>query len=260
MSSKARAFITLGFAIATILFNIFSQAPFPLNGQTSRDIANRFDPNYFLPANYVFSIWGVIYTVVLIYGIYQALPAHRDNRLLDSIRPWFWLSCVSNMVWLVLFHFNQFALSTVAMVVLLVSLVVMYLRLRQPNGLTNRGYWAVSVAMSIYFGWITVATVANFTYVFLDLGWDGFGIAAETWGAVMVVVGGLIALGIAYFNRDLAYGGVIIWAFVGIFARHQAVAVVGLPSLLMAALVAAGVALAYWMHQRSSSPTRMALS
>jgi hypothetical protein len=164
------------------------------------------------------------------------------------------------MVWLVLFHFNQFALSTVAMVVLLVSLVVMYLRLRQPNGLTNRGYWAVSVAMSIYFGWITVATVANFTYVFLDLGWDGFGIAAETWGAVMVVVGGLIALGIAYVNRDLAYGGVIIWAFVGIFARHQAVAVVGLPSLLMAALVAAGVALAYWMHQRSSSPTRMALS
>lgn len=251
MSMKARSFITLGITIATIVFNIFSQAPFPLNGQTSRDIANRFDPNYFLPANYVFSIWGVIYTVTLIYGIYQALPKNRENPILDAIRPWFWLSCVANMVWLVLFHFNQFALSTVAMIVLLVSLVVIYLRLRRGS-LSNRAYWAVSVAMSIYFGWITVATVANFTYVFLDMGWDGFGVSAEMWGAIMVVVGGLIALAIGYINRDLAYGGVIIWAFVGIFSRHQAVPVVGLPSLLMAALMAAALALAYFLWRRST--------
>ena len=50
----------------------------PINGQTSAEIANRL-PIYFVPANYVFSIWGVIYTLLIGYAVYQARPSQREN-------------------------------------------------------------------------------------------------------------------------------------------------------------------------------------
>ncbi len=266
MSSRNRQIITFVLAVVTVLFNILSQAPYPLNGVTSRDIANRFDPivnpgappNYFLPANYVFSIWGLIYVGLIVFAVYQVLPAQRENRLVQSIAPWFWLSCLMNMGWLIMFHYGQFVLSTVFMAVLLISLIVIYLQIRRAT-LSRGDYWAISVPMSIYFGWITVAIVANFAYVGLDLGWDGFGIAPETWGAIMIVVSGLIAGTVVWRHRDLAYGGVIIWAFVGLYSRYQplqgqnpAVTSVLVASLVMAACVALVLAVRYWLSRSTA--------
>ncbi len=246
-----RQIITLVLAIVTIAFNSLSQA-IPLNNQTSAEIANRFVPNYFLPANYVFSIWGIIYIGLIVYGVYQVLPAQRTNATLKAIAPLFWITCFANMVWLVLFHYEQFALSTVAMVILLVSLIGIYLRLRRST-LSTAEYWAVSVPMSIYFGWITVATVANVTYVLLSGNWDGLGISAETWGAIMIVVAGLIGAVVAFRYRDLAYGGVIIWAYLGLYSRHADISTVFVPALIMAGVVGVAVAAGYFMSRRSST-------
>ncbi|HYO88925.1 MAG TPA: TspO/MBR family protein [Candidatus Limnocylindrales bacterium] len=256
MSNTVRQIITLVLAIGTIAFNGISQA-IPLNNQTSADIANRFTPNYFLPANYVFSIWGIIYIGLIAYGIYQMLPAQRENTTLKAIAPWFWVTCIANMTWLVLFHYEQFALSTVAMVALLISLIVIYLRLRRD--MLSRGeYWFVSVPMSIYFGWITVATVANVTYVLLSGNWDGLGVSAETWGAIMIIVAGLIASVVAFRYRDLAYGAVIAWAYVGLFSRHEGITTVIVPALAMAAVVVVAVAAGYFLGRRSAVPAPMA--
>jgi hypothetical protein len=248
-----RQIITLLLAIGTVAFNGISQA-IPLNNQTSAEIANRFVPNFFLPANYVFSIWGIIYIGIVAYGIYQVLPAQRNNPTLKFIAPWFWVTCFANAIWLVLFHYEQFALSTIAMVILLVSLVVIYLRLHRST-LSRGEYWAVSVPMSIYFGWITVATVANFTYVLISGSWDGLGISAETWGAIMIIVAGLIGAAIAFTNRDLAYGGVIIWAYFGLYSRHADISTVFLPALIMAGVVAVAVVAGYFISRRSSAPS-----
>ena len=246
-----RQIITLLLAIGTVAFNGISQA-IPLNSQTSAEIANRFVPNYFLPANYVFSIWGIIYIGIIAYGIFQVLPSQRNNPLLRFIAPLFWVTCLANVVWLVLFHYEQFALSTVAMIALLVSLIAIYLRLRRST-LTTAEYWAVSVPMSIYFGWITVATVANFTYVLISANWDGLGLIAESWGAIMIVVAGIIASVVAFRYRDLAYGGVIIWAYVGLYARHTDISTVFLPALIMAGVVAVAVAAGYFVSRSRPS-------
>jgi hypothetical protein len=141
------------------------------------------------------------------------------------------------------------------MVVLLVSLVAIYLRLRRST-LSRGEYWAVSVPMSIYFGWITVATVANVTYVLLSGNWDGLGISAETWGAIMIVVAGVIGAAVAFINRDLAYGGVIIWAYVGLYSRHNDISTVFVPALLMAAVVGVAVAAGYFLSRRHADLPR----
>ena len=113
--------------IGTLAVNFLAEA-LPLNGQTSAEIANRL-PIFFVPANYVFSIWSVIYLLLIGNGVYQMRPSQRENPRLRRIGTLFVLSCFANSAWLVLFHYEYFPLTMIAMVILPVTLIVIYLRL-----------------------------------------------------------------------------------------------------------------------------------
>ena len=41
----------------------------PLNGQTTGAVSDRFEV-YFVPAGYVFSLWGVIYLALIFFALY----------------------------------------------------------------------------------------------------------------------------------------------------------------------------------------------
>ena len=97
----------------------------PLNGQTTGEISDRFQV-YFVPVGYVFSIWGLIYLALIGFAVYQALPAQRENPRLRRVGALFELSCVANVAWLFLWHYEVFALTVVAMVTLLLSLIAIY--------------------------------------------------------------------------------------------------------------------------------------
>lgn len=251
-----RQIVNVVMTLFVIGFNAWSQA-LPLNGQTSAMIANS-RPSYFFPANYVFSIWGVIYIGLIAFAIYQALPAQRDNPRLRRIGYWFAFSSIANVTWLTMFHFNQYELSMIAMVALLASLVVIYLRLRTPGApVSTLETWAVRVPFSIYFGWITVATVANASFVLYNPDQLLLGIADSTWGAIMLVVSAVIAGYVSFRYRDIAYAAVIIWAFVGIIARWPEVNLIAVTAGLMAAAV--GVAALISLRARpSAAPLRAA--
>ena len=123
------------FTIITLLVNGAANA-LPLNGQTSGEISDRF-PIYFVPAGYVFAIWGFIYLGLILFAVYQALPANRENKTLQRISPFYWLSSIANSVWLFLWHYEKFPLTIVAMVVLLVSLIIIFLILQKTAGLSK---------------------------------------------------------------------------------------------------------------------------
>ncbi|MGD8626101.1 MAG: tryptophan-rich sensory protein, partial [Anaerolineae bacterium] len=165
----------------------------PFNNKTTGEISDSFDV-YFVPAGYVFAIWGLIYLALAAYTIYQALPAQRDNPRLQRIGYLYVLSCVANGVWLVLWHYEQFAWTMVAMGALLLLLIAIYLLLgigRTPVSRAEK--WFVHVPFSIYLGWITVATIANATSLLDSLNWDGWGIGPEWWAVIMLVVATIIA-------------------------------------------------------------------
>ena len=56
----------------------------PLGGRTTAEISDSFNI-LFVPAGYVFSIWGLIYLALIGFAIYQALPAQRENPHLRRI-------------------------------------------------------------------------------------------------------------------------------------------------------------------------------
>lgn len=241
--------------IATIIVNALANA-LPINGQNTGEISDRFSV-YFVPAGYVFSIWGLIYVGLIAYAIFQALPAQRQNPRLQSTGWWIVLGGIANIAWILLWHYEQFLLTVPVMLVLLATLIITYLRLgigRTAVPAAER--WAVRLPFSIYLGWITVATVANITSVLDYLQWDRFGIAPEIWMGIILVAVLVIAVLMNISRRDIAYALVILWALAGISFKHAAIAAVAIPTWITFALVAATLVVALMRAKPSASSSR----
>lgn len=223
-------------AIGTIIFNILANA-LPLNGLNTGEISDRFQI-FFVPAGYVFSIWGLIYLGLIAYGIYQALPAQRENPRLRNIGYLFILSCLANVAWLFLWHYEVFEFTLIAMLVLLVSLIAIYLRLDIGRTEVSTGErWTVHVPFSIYLGWITVATIANTTQLLYYLDWSGWGIAPEIWAVIILAAGVIISAIMSLTRTDIAYSLVLVWAYIGIAQKQSDTSLVATSALIATGLI-----------------------
>src|SRR5512136_413233 len=127
MKNTLRQIAVIVTVIATITINVLANA-LPLNGLNTGQLSDRFQV-YFVPAGYVFSIWGLIYLGLVAYAVFQALPAQKTNPRLQASGWWVALGGLANSAWIFLWHFEQFVWTLAAMLILLVSLIVVYLRL-----------------------------------------------------------------------------------------------------------------------------------
>jgi hypothetical protein len=194
----------------------------PINGVTSGEASDSY-PNLFAPAGITFSIWAVIYLLLGAFVIYQlgALKGEKNNQT-DAVRRIGWLfiiSSIANATWIFSWHYKIIPLSLVLMAVILLSLIGIYKRINQTT-LSLKEKIFVRLPFSVYFGWITVAAIANVTTLLVSLGWKGFGIPEPIWMMVVVIVGLAIGVTVILKNKDLAYGLVILWAYTGILIKH----------------------------------------
>jgi hypothetical protein len=205
--------------IATVIVNGLANT-LALNGKTTGQISDQY-PTLVTPAGYVFSIWGVIYTLLLIFIVFQALPKEREAQFLSKISFLFVLSNVLNILWLFLWHYEQIALSVIPMFALLATLIAIYLRLdigRAKVSLKER--LCVHLPFSVYLGWITVASIADVAAALTAINWDGFGLDNVVWSVLIIIVALMINLLVIVKRRDVAYSLVIIWALVGIIVKQ----------------------------------------
>lgn len=256
MKDKLRQVSIIVVMAATIVVNGLANA-LPINGQNTGEISDRFKV-YFVPAGYVFSIWGLIYLGLIAFTIFQALPSQRENPRLRAVGWWIVLGGLANIAWIFLWHYEFFPLTVVVMLVLLVSLIITYLHLGIGRTTVSAGEkWTVRLPFSIYLGWITVATVANISDLLYYLKWEGFGIAPEIWMGIILAVVLAIAAAMTFTRRDVGYAAVILWALAGISIKHSAVPTVAIPTWITFGLVALMLAAALLMPKsrwKSSLP------
>jgi hypothetical protein len=224
----------------------------PLNGKTTGEISNEI-PTLFTPAGYVFSIWSLIYLGLLAFAWYQSQRPQRAAEFQQRIGYWFFISCIFNSAWIVAWHYEQFSLSLLLMLGLLISLLIIYLRLDIGRRAVSTGErrW-VNTPFSIYLGWISVATVANVSTVLYTSGWNGGPLTPEIWTAIMIVVAAALGLAMIVLRAETAYPLVIIWSLVGI-----AVARLRIPLLVLTAGAGAAVlavAVVWALIQRRQQP------
>ncbi len=98
-----------------------------LNGVTPPEISDALLTK-FTPANYAFSIWSIIYTFVIGFAIYQALPSQRNNPKLAGVRELFIASSVLNILWTFAWHYGFYFLSLVFMTGILLTMIGIYMR------------------------------------------------------------------------------------------------------------------------------------
>ena len=210
----------LAFAV-TVIVNALASS-LALNGVTTAEVSDLYF-TLVTPAGYVFSIWGVIYTLLLLFAVFQALPSQREKPFLQQINVLFVLSSVFNVAWLFLWHYDQIVLSVVLMLALLATLIAIYMRLgigKTSVALKERTF--VRLPFSVYLGWITVATIANVSSALRSIRWDGFGLLNDTWAVLVIVVALLITLAVIVTRKDVAYSLVLVWALVGIAVNQSA--------------------------------------
>jgi hypothetical protein len=175
------------------------------------------------------------------FTVYQALPAQRDNPRLERIRSWYILSNVLNGAWIFLWHYGLFPLTLVVMLGLLATLIIIYVRLETGRrDATKMERIFEGWPFSVYLGWISVATIANFSVTLYDLGWNGGGISPAFWTVLVLLVATALGVAMIWLRKDLAYALVLIWAFAGIVVRQaetQPVAITaGIAALVIALL------------------------
>jgi len=207
--------------VLTVLVNGLAGSTTFLGGKSTAEISDA-NPTLITPAGYVFSIWGIIYILLGIFVVFQALPSQKEKDYRERISWLFVVSSILNIVWLFLWQFEYLSLSVVLMFLLLATLIMIYLRLNiGKSAVPLREKLAVHMPFSVYLGWITIASIANVAVALVSMNWDGFGISQETWAFLVIIVALLITLLVIVTRKDVAYGLVIIWALVGIAVKQS---------------------------------------
>jgi hypothetical protein len=250
MKDISRQISVLITTLATLVVNVLANV-LPFNGQNTGEISDRFKV-FFVPAGYVFSIWGLIYVGLIAYAIYQAIPAQRSNDRLRSTGWWVSLGGLANIAWIFLWHYNHFTLTLVAMLILLATLIITYLNLGTGRSKASAAEtWMGRIPFSIYLGWISVATVANISDVLDFINWNRFGIAPEIWMGTVLLVVWVITAFMIFTRRDIAYALVILWALVGIAVKQAGVPAVVISTWVTLGLTALTLVIALFMPRRT---------
>ena len=228
--------------VTTIVMNSLANI-LPFNGVTTGAAADRFF-SYFTPAGYVFGIWGIIYALLIIFAIYQVRTNQRSEAYLGKIGFLYVLSAFFNITWLIAFHYaydNTMIFLLTEPLIIGLLLVLLYTYVKLEIGITEvplKEKLAVHLPISVYVGWLSVATIANTASIlneFLTIVVD----IQYIWTALVLVVALLITMLMLILRRDIAYGLVVIWASIGIAYKWTTVEVI--PLIFLTALIVAVV-------------------
>ncbi|MEJ5228915.1 MAG: TspO/MBR family protein [Pseudothermotoga sp.] len=214
MSRKKKAFVSGILLALTLVVNALGAFGF-INGRSQKDVSDSY-PTLITPAPFTFSIWSVIYTL-LISSILVMIIKSEDSyygKMIDEISQLFWLSCVFNAVWIILFSFELIGLSTVAIFGLLLTDVFI---VQKIGKLQTQRRFLFPVTFGLYAGWLFIATVANIALWLVSIQWKGFGISPEFWGVLILVVAVSLTWIVLVKIKNAVFPLPIAWAYFGIY-------------------------------------------
>lgn len=208
--------------IAMVVVNALANI-LPINGIGTGAVSDSY-PNLFAPAGLTFAIWGLIYLLLAGYtlyhvGLFQGDKSAVKSVLLCKIGTAFSLSSLANTAWIFSWHYKIIPLSMLLMIVILACLIYIAQTVKKET-LSFREKLFIRLPFFVYFGWITVATIANATALLVDVKWDRFGLSEPVWTVIILVVGMLIGVSAIIENKSIAYGLVLVWAYAGILIKH----------------------------------------
>ena len=206
-------------SLSVVLIVNFFANYFAIGGRTTGEVSASY-PSLFTPAGFTFSIWGLIYLFLIAYGIYQILPQNSDRSIFDRINRHFVINCSANVLWIFAWHYEFITLALVLMGVILASLIGIYRQILPGKVQGFRDRLFIRIPFSLYFGWITVATLANVSVEQTVIGMDNWMMTKTVWVFVELALAGAVGTVMVIRYKDSIFGGVVAWAAYGITEKQ----------------------------------------
>lgn len=253
LSRSILPYASIALFIIMVVVNSLAGSTTLIGGQNTAAVSDN-NQTLITPAGYTFAIWGIIYVLLGVFVVYQALPRERNSDYQRKIGWFFVLSSILNIAWIFVWQTENLVLSVLLIFALLFSLIAIYLRLNIGRAKVKTSQrLAVHVPFSVYLGWITIASIANVAVALTSYNWDGFGVSYEVWAVIVVAVALVITLLMLVIRKDVAFALVTIWALIGIGASQSnnpnIVLVTEIGSIIIGIAILAVVAVA-WLRRR----------
>lgn len=241
--------------ILSIIVSYFSQAV-RLNNNTIGSVSDQYE-NLFTPADYAFSIWGLIFIGLIAYSIFQincAFFREGESELIRRTGPWFIIANLANTAWVIAWLFEETWLSVILMFVILGSLIMIIWRTKMelwdaPPEIIAFAWWPIC----FFAGWITVAAIANVAAYLTKIGWRGWFLSEVQWTILMLCMVMMINILIVYKRNMREFALVGVWALFAIYRRHLGESeTVAYTSLVGAIMVFAYVGYHGYMNRKTN--------
>ncbi len=221
ITEKVLASLHLIILTALIFWNYYTNSGV-IDGRTVGSVSDKFD-NLFTPAGYAFSIWGLIYlglVALAIYMVYCSFSKDESAEFVKKAAPALLLAHLGNAVWLWFWLHENSGISLLLMIFVLSMLAATVIRLDMerwdaPIKFIALVWWPID----LYFGWISVATIANVSAYLSNIGWNG-GLSEIAWTIIAIGLATLLSIFMIVKRNMREYGAVVIWALIGIAVRH----------------------------------------
>lgn len=237
---RLRQILVIVATAGVILINYLGGTGY-INNTTPGEISDRY-LNFLTPSGYAFSIWSLIYLGLAAFSIYQALPAQASNARLNSVRPLYIVNCAANVGWIYLWQHNQIPASLAVIFVLLLTLVLIANNLRSSQNVSNLEKSVVDLPFFIYFGWVTVATILNFTVVLVYLDVKASYLLTTVLACILIAAATALGVIMRFKFTTAAYPVTVAWALTAIAVKQSGKTMIvtfaafGVAALLVAAL------------------------
>lgn len=208
--SSRIAIVNLIFFIGMIAINYYA-------GSNVGKIANEKSA-LIQPAGYAFSIWLLIFFLLFLWVIKGFFVRGKKVSVYIDTQKLIPLNFLLNGAWILAFTQEKILLSTVIIILLLLSTLFIYSKIKQN---VNKGLFDL-VPFSIYLGWVSVATIVNVVTYFVRNDIDAFlGIGELGWTLILLIFACILAVSFSLVNQDALYTLVFIWSYIAIYVKDQ---------------------------------------
>ncbi len=214
MEKTKKAWINGLFLLVTLVINTLGALGF-INGLSQKEISDMF-VTLITPSPSTFRIWSVIYSLLIISIIVMIVKKDDSyyKNAVTQISTLFWVSCILNISWIVAFSYVQIELSVLFILGFVITLSLICQKLLK---IQDRKRWLLPLSFGIYTGWLFIATVVNIAAMLVKLKWNGFGIAADIWAIIILIIAILLVVAVLSKIRNAMFPLPIAWAYFGIY-------------------------------------------
>lgn len=211
---KKKAIINMLFLVLTLLINTFGSIGL-INGYSQKEVSDMY-LTLITPSPSTFSIWGVIYSLLIISNIVMIIKSQDlyYKNIINEISLFFKLSCIFNILWIVSFSYLQLEISVLFIFSFLISLSLILEKLLKTN---SKSHWLLPLTFGMYGGWLFIATVVNISATLVKLKWNGFGLTQDVWADIILIMAIILIFLVTLKNKNAAFPLPIAWAYIGIY-------------------------------------------